>query len=367
MPSRRGWSAAWILTVAAAGAVGCGPGVASDPGGDAGVLEVDASLRDGAASHDGATPDGSVPADGGSSLPVAPVSCPALPVLGGATTAKTPAEWVARNYLEGLGRLPDQDGWNFSLATFGNKCSADTLKNVASIYNSKEFLALPYNARERTMAMFRGLIGHDPNADEIDRLAGWQEEKPEGLCTAIEFLVKSKQFSAHVKDICAPSLANYHYEKGFPAIGTGDKISEGSVRAQLAAAKSGDTVELPRGAWVELTSPLVVPKGVTLRTEAMGSLGDRLAYARLARLIRKSSFKGGVVVVQEGANLEAVWIDGRVVDFHGVTDANLLGPNVFTDPTVNAASSVRFIRSDNPALAQNIRVGSYAGKVCKHP
>lgn len=349
-PARRALAMLWLVA-----GVGC-------------VHTLDASRT----TDDGAVPASDAggpeaPADGGLGLPTAPVACPALPILGGAVTGKTPAEWFARNFAEALGRLPSQDEWNFSLAAAANTCSADSLKAAASLYNSDEFLALPYNARERSLAMYRGLIGHDPSADELDRFAAWQDAKPDGLCETIAYLVRSQQFASHTKDICSPALANYHYEKGFPAIGAGEKLPEATLREWLAAAKSGDVVELPRGAWVEVTSPLRVPTGVTLRTEGMTTIEDRRAYARMARLIRKSSFRGPIVQTQEGATLETVWLDGRIADFAHVTDKELLGPNVFTDPTVAAASAVRFIRTDNPASAQNIRVGSYNKKVCTKP
>lgn len=352
------WSVA-VLGVAACGADSEGtPESVAIASGDGGTSTSIVESPDAGGSEDGS------PAVSSPSLPTSPVVCPALPKLGGASTSKVPAEWIARNYVDALGRLPTTAEWTFVLASQGTTCNADRLTSVVSLYNGAEFLSLPYTARERSLAMFRGLIGHDPRSDELDKLTAYQEEKPEGLCSAIEFLVKSKQFSDHAATICSTSVANYHFEKGFPAIGSGDALSESELRSKLKNAASGDVVELPRGAYVELKSSLVVPSGVTLRTAGMGTEADRKAYARLARLTRGVGFGDALVQLEEGAHIEALWLDGRVGDFASDPDTSKLGPNVFTEPTVKMASSVRYIRSENPSGAQNIRIGSYAGKVC---
>lgn len=336
---------------------------AEEPGAGRTAADSGAVDRDGAVSTTG---DGGV---GG--LPTKPVGCPALPTLGGATQKKVPAAWIARNFVEALGRLPTHDEWNFTLAATGSSCNADALKGVAALYNSEAFLALPYTARERGLAMYRGLIAHDPRVDELDRLAAYQEARPDGLCDAIRFLITSQQFSAHAATICSPKLANYHYEKGFPAVGAGEPYPEAELRSALDAAEPGDEVTLPRGAWVQVRSPLLVKRGVTLRTEGLGNAtgggaADVQAYARYARLIRAGSYKGPIVQVKEGGHLDALWLDGRIADYANVTGDDKLGPNVFTEPTVNEGSSVTHLRSDNPASAQNLRIGSYAGKECKH-
>lgn len=66
-----------------------------------------------------------------------------------AAAGRFPAQFVAKLYTEGLGRMPDADGWAFQQGVFARQdCSIDTVRDTArSFYTSPEFLGATTSRR----------------------------------------------------------------------------------------------------------------------------------------------------------------------------------------------------------------------------
>ncbi len=292
-------------------------------------------------------------------------TCAKAKGTGAPTTAHVPAEYVARAYVEAFGRLPDDGGWNYYLNMFAKSgCGVDTLRVIADFFKSTEFLSKPLSTAERTTALARGVLLHDPSPLHVLHAADvLAKGGPEAWCDLVDEYEQSQVFVDHAKTLCDPSNHNFHFEAEAPPFAVAGELTGEALQASLAAAPSGGVVEVPEGTLVQVKKTLDVPGGVTLRTSGASGLTGRRLYPRLARLARAAPFVGPVVRLAAGATLELVWVDGRRRDFLA-PDQRMLGENIRTEPTASKPSVVRWVRSDNPAGPQNIRVASVDGEEC---
>ena len=268
------------------------------------------------------------------------------------TQAKVPAEYIARTFLDAYGRIPDQPTWNAAIAYFqAHKCGVPTLRVMTDFYKSKEFLALPYTHRERVLALYLGALGREPDASGFNHYVQQLDSGAIDWCSVVDEVEVSAEYAAHAATICSPTKTNYHYESAAAPIAIMTSITSASLNAQLAAAKPGQTVTIPEATLVITDATIVVPKGVTLATSGVTGLAGRESYARMARLVRHSAFSGPVVELEPGARLRNVWVSGR----HGALNKSANSYNVFTVAAPTKATSIEWVRSDNPIAGQNFR------------
>lgn len=244
--------------------------------------------------------------------------------LASAAQAYVPAQFIAKQYTEGLGRIPDQAGWQSAVSYFTQKgCTASSLAAFGeATLTSPEYTGLGYGNAAKVLTLYRASLNREADAAG---LSNWTHQLASGLSwsTVVQKFFTSAEFTALVPKICSGvvdgSGSSYYFgtqqATALPVSGGGaNPASEAALQSLLrtAASKGGGTVSLAQGALVWLTQPLVVPGGVTLTTQ--GSPDPR-HYANMARLVRASNYAKpssltGLVQVQKGATLSNVWVDG---------------------------------------------------------
>jgi hypothetical protein len=232
-----------------------------------------------------------------------------------------PAQFVAKQYTEGLGRMPDQPGWHSAASWFAaNGCTAQGLAGFGeSLFTSTEYTGLGYDNTGKLVTLYRGSLDREADKSGMDN---WLGELSGGMSWSdvVAKFFTSSEFTALVPKICSGAVdasASSYYFGTFPAIalptsGSGITGDEQAVQTALDAAPAGGTVTLAKRALIELTQPLVIPTGVTLTTA--GSPDPR-HYADMARLVRAANFAEpktltGMVQVRSNATASNVWIDG---------------------------------------------------------
>jgi uncharacterized protein DUF4214 len=235
---------------------------------------------------------------------------------GADTSAYVPAQFIAKQYTEALGRMPDQPGWQSAVDYFDkNGCGAGTLATEGeAVYTSSEYTGLGYGDAAKLETLYRGALNREPDQAGFDN---WTTQLDNGMAwsTVVDKFFTSSDFTALVPKICSGvvdgSGASYYFGTqpaiALPTGSSGFHGTEADLQAKLDATPSGGTVTLAQRALVPLTQPLVVPAGVTLTTS--GSPNTR-HYADMGRLYRASSFDDRLVEVKGGATLSHVWVDG---------------------------------------------------------
>jgi hypothetical protein len=87
-------------------------------------------------------------------------------------------------------------------------------------------------------------------------------------------------------------------------------LTQADLQGALNATGPGGTVTLPEMTLVQLSSPLVVPAGVTLTTAGSPPVS---AHGKMARLVRGPGYSGGQAMIKllGGARLKNIWVDGQ--------------------------------------------------------
>ncbi|MEJ2666185.1 MAG: hypothetical protein P8Z81_03630 [Deinococcales bacterium] len=245
------------------------------------------------------------------------------PGVARAGSGYVPAQFVAKQYSEGLGRIPDAPGWRSALGFFGRSgCTAQSLASFGeAVYTSPEFTGLGYGDAARLLALTRGALNREPDAKGFKRL---MERLHAGASWAsvVDEVFTGAAFKSLVPRICSGvvdgSRSSYYLGTAaplsIPSGGHGFAGNERALQARLdaAAARGGGTVALAQRALVMLDTPLTVPEGVTLTT--VGAPDPR-RYADMARLVRAPSMAApasltALVRLKGGAKLTSVWVDG---------------------------------------------------------
>lgn len=238
------------------------------------------------------------------------------PAAAQADTGYVPGQFIAKQYTEALGRLPDQAGWKGYVSYFrSDGCNATTLANVGrSIYTSSEFTGLGYDNAAKVLTLYRGALNHEPDKAGFDN---WIGQLANGMSwsTVVDKFFGSDEFTRLVPTICSGvsdgAGASYHFGTtpalSLPASGSGFTGTQAELQKKLNATPKGGTVHLAQKALVRLSSRLTIPAGVTLTTT--GTPGPR-RYANMGRLVRASAFNDRLVVLGNGAHLTNVWVDG---------------------------------------------------------
>lgn len=263
--------------------------------------------------------------------------------LGGAGSgvagAAVPSQLVAKLHTEALGRAPAPAEWTRWVGRFEREgCTARSVRRAArTVYAGREFRRLPYGARDRLAALYRGLLNRDLDPRAAERFppsARWP--------AVLRAVLRAPETARIVPRICDPRGAAYGFDdaRGLwtPRVrGPGFRGSEEQLQAALdrTARRGGGTVWLAQRAVIRIgggprREQLRVPRGVTLATT--GLPGNR-HYLRMARLARVGdsclgarfcgqpvvALQGGRAAGDRGAAVRSVWFDGRGGDprLHG--------------------------------------------------
>jgi hypothetical protein len=228
-------------------------------------------------------------------------------------TADVPAQFIAKQFTEGLGRAPDQAKWATYVSYFQtNGCSASTLSTVGQqIYTSTEFTNDYSDNAARVLALYRGALNRDPDQGGLNSAVS-SLNGGTSWTTYVSGVFSSAEFNNLVASVCNTSVPNYHFgaqiAPTLPVGTTGYTGSESGLQTALNSASAGSTVYIAQKAVISITTSLILPSGVTLAT--YGKPGTT-QYALMARLLRASSFHGAVVNINGGGILTNVWVDGQ--------------------------------------------------------
>jgi hypothetical protein len=126
-----------------------------------------------------------------------------VPVSAHAAGGYVPGQFIAKQYTEALGRLPDQAGWQGDVAYFqSDGCNATTLANVGrSIYTSSEFAALGYDNHAKVLALYQGAVNREPDKPGFDNYVG-QLNSGTPWATVVGTFFGGGEFSALIPKIC---------------------------------------------------------------------------------------------------------------------------------------------------------------------
>jgi Domain of unknown function (DUF4214) len=234
-----------------------------------------------------------------------------------------PTQFVAKVFTEALGRGPDPAEWERALDTLSDGgCSAARLARWGeSILSGREYARLPYDSSARLLTLYRTILNREPDAP------GWQHwlgEMRAGAPAAVvaDALYHTTEFlTLATTTLCnpeAPHFPNYHFGTWTDPVDMGADGPGLRTERELQAALSpggspappGTVVTLASEATISLSQTLQVPAGVTLTT---AGAPPRTAYAALARLVRDrpDDQYGPVVLLEPGAALAHVWVDGH--------------------------------------------------------
>jgi hypothetical protein len=229
-----------------------------------------------------------------------------------------PDGFIARLSTEALGHAPDQRAWEAATAYFREHgCTTATIQEYARrIYTGDEYGGLDYGAPERAITLYAGLLAREPDKPGVDHVVSAL-----GGADAWKGVVDSILSSAEFTTQMAPAICDATspaYGAAAPTapvdVGTGDRGFTGdqaALQAALDAAPPGGTVSLAPRAVVRISSPLVIPRGVTLTTTGDPAVTH---YASMGRLVRggapPNETESSVVDLGPDATLGHVWVSG---------------------------------------------------------
>lgn len=229
-----------------------------------------------------------------------------------ATAALTAAagQFSAKLYTEGLGRLPDQPGWNAAVNYWNNTaCNLASLQDVSrNLLTSNEFLSSAPSSQEKIFRLYRAALGRNATVAEltnginlVNGGANWT--------TLVNNLLGSAEFTNRFPGNCNEVSGWQPTQAANVRITNTNAIdNETALQNALNAAAPGGTVYLDQGTVILLTKTLNVPSGRTLAT--VGSPGAGKAPL-LARIARNGGFKAPLITMQDNSRLESVWVDGQ--------------------------------------------------------
>lgn len=241
------------------------------------------------------------------------VAALALVATAGDAGAATPTQFIAKTYTEALGRIPDQQTWGPSVASFNSTgCNATTLKNWARpIYLSTEFNNLGYDNAAKLLTLYRGVLNREPDSGGFNSwLASLNAGTP--FSSVVDSFFATSEFTSLVTKICQSTPTYYGWGTtkviDLPVTGTGFQGTQAQLQSLINGTPSGGTVWLAQKEVIRLSSPLTIKAGVTLATTGSPA---RTKYALMARLVRNSNFGDAAVKLLPGAKLKHVWVDGQ--------------------------------------------------------
>jgi len=275
-------------------------------------------------------------------------------------------QFIAKMYTEALGRAPTQTEWQDWFDYFQpitRTCSTTTLQEVVEdFYTSQEFNDLGYDRAAALLALFRGALNHEPDEEGFlyyysgdGATLSWPDTVHHLLYT---HAVYSAEFNTLVTDpyigICknpgdSPfyETAPYGWDERQPKHPVLDIRALAYAQPSRTQAELQDDLyaaALPTGTGVVEISPtevitingyppntpLVIPKGVTLKTEGDPSPDH---YAQMGRLVRAKFYTEtwAIVILYAGSTLSGVWVDGQRGLIGGTADPRSMNISILDD------------------------------------
>lgn len=285
-----------------------------------------------------------------------------------------PAQFIAKQYSETLGRLPDQASWQSMTSHFlTNGCNNIILRDYSKAFLiSGEFQSLGYSKAAQILVLYRATLNREPDQAGYNNWLNYYNGGGSWTDIVGSF-VNSSEFNGLASKICAGSSGSgtsYYWgttpAPTVPNSGTATNInnfagSQSQLQALLnQAAATGGTVSLAQRAVVRINSRLTIPAGVTLTTNGTPTSNR---YAEMGRLVRGTTpFNDQMIWIGGGAKLQNVWVDGsRGVpqNFHGSrSSVRILGG------TNTSVSNNKFSNSAGPSNV--LALGSFDGWPCSN-
>lgn len=273
-----------------------------------------------------------------------------------------PAQYIAKLYTEGLGRVPDQAGYFGYVDYFKkNGCNAFTLKVIGwQILTSKEFKSQNYNNDARVVAVYRALLNREPDTNFYQPY----EDVIQEIYNSEEFNRLMTLSICKNRNIIQPSRYGWRGEVvdlGFSPF----KMRQEQLESLINLTPEGGTVWLPQKTTIFIEKSLTIKKGVSLQT-----IGAPKEYLNMARIARANNFPTGnigcgaencgapMIKMQEGSSLKNIWIDGNGQKLnYNVWDINV--------QTIGSQIEIIDCRIDNSAGFSNIQtLGALEGVPC---
>ena len=234
--------------------------------------------------------------------------------LAGNVHAAVPEQLLAKAHTEVLGRLPTQAEWQTGSAAFTSSgCNVTAVRDyLRAFYLSSEYAALGYDNAARVLTLYRGSLNREPDAPGFTNYLGLLNGGT-SWSAVVDAVLATPEFVNQVVPLVCGAAASYGWGTApaiaIPTSGSGFAGGTGAqLQALLNAAPSGATVWLANKALVRVTSPLIIPAGVTLATVGMPG---PTRYASLGRVVRAGFFLGESITVRAGGRLDSVWVDGQ--------------------------------------------------------
>lgn len=225
-------------------------------------------------------------------------SSPTLPAPVQPQAVAPPSQFIARVYVEALGRAPTGAEFTAAESSFGGKCDQPTLTTFAqSILSSAEFTNLSYDANAKLLVLYRALLNREPDS------AGFSANVGIDFTTLVTSFLNGSEFAGLVSGICAGD-DSFEPNGKANAIAINGTTDATQLQNTLTA---GMSVALPQESVVMVNATIDIPAGVTLSTAGTPNVAH---HALQARLIRASGFSGPLVSLHSGS-LKSVWVDGQ--------------------------------------------------------
>jgi hypothetical protein len=280
-----------------------------------------------------------------------------------------PAQFIAKLYTEALGRAPDQLGWSSYADYFRSTgCNTRQLAIVGNkFYTSPEFLSDYTDNEAKVLALYRGALNRDADQNGFARYVSLLNSGTPWV-SIVHDVFTSAEFTADMPAICNSEAPDYGFGAQVPPTPTpgdnGFTGTESDLQTLLRRAAPGSTIYLAQKAVIPLTSTLVLPSGVSLKTYGEPTPHS---YALMGRLVRATTFDGPDISVEGGGALTNVWVDGQrnVLGYHKVSGGAGDNANVVTLSGSNTLISSNKL-SDPQGGTNFFSDGGYVGIPCSN-
>lgn len=234
-------------------------------------------------------------------------------------------QFVSKLFTEGVSRAPEAEEYVEYTGILEEKgCTVETLSSLAeTFFSSETFQNEKLSDREKTFAVYRAILSREPSEEELS-----EHENTDAVALAKE-LCASEEFAALLPDI---NEGPYYWNGNNASVYTGGNVMTSSDIQELF--KESNHVVLPQGTQVLVDSTISIPEGGTLETE-----GNPTHYAKMARLIRAGSSDYHLVIVQSGASMKNIYVEGGLSGFE--TNEVLSGSNVLMRGSGGTVSNCR--------------------------
>lgn len=237
--------------------------------------------------------------------------------------AAIPTQFIAKQYTEVLGRVPEKAGWQAGVNFFNsNDCNETNLKSYGrEIYRSKEFSDLLYGNEAKVLIAYRGILNREPDSEGynhylnlLDTGTPWEN--------VVDALFDSDEFETILTNsICTTTTGDPSYGWGSSEIisipvddtscpGSCSYLGGSAHSLNLLLASSCTTVYLCQRSvtFVDASENVEIPTGKILTTYGAP---DRLHYANMGRIVRTSNSSDDLIYVHPGGHLQNVWVSGQ--------------------------------------------------------